>query len=447
MEAADLLKLTRDGTDSLRNLTFSDDSVASNKPMAFALVCETIRYMDVLEAVFKRARVNTASVARDANLLLVLAYELLLGKKNIRGAGRVKRSLMELEPKLHAALETMCKEAGVDAAEGLLPEKRRRRPEHSRHVRVNALRWTVGDAEAYLVEKYPSFTEDADVQGVLTFPPGTDFHADERVVDGSLILQDKSSCFPASALVSTLETMDCPDQIRALDCCAAPGNKTSHLASLVSSRCESFYALDRSESRCRLLEKRMVQSLADQVVTVKHCDYLATDPKDLNDPHVILLDPSCSGTGMPDHFITDDVASGDGAFDSKRLEKLVSFQTESLTRSLTCFPSALVVSYSTCSILKEENDQVVNAVLDVPGVSREWELAPNVLPNWRRRTNKGLCVAVDPKLDDSNGFFLAVFRRKQLVKAKDPKKARMAERRKRKRKAKKSAERLKKVKQ
>lgn len=65
--------------------------------------------------------------------------------------------------------------------------------------------------------------------------------------------------------------------------------------------------------------------------------------------------------------------------------ELSQFQIKLLTKLLTKFPSALLVSYSTCSIHSVENEDVVAAVMeDETGISKEWELW-NALPEWPLR--------------------------------------------------------------
>jgi 16S rRNA C967 or C1407 C5-methylase (RsmB/RsmF family) len=77
--------------------------------------------------------------------------------------------------------------------------------------------------------------------------------------------------------------------------------KTSQLAATVSSR--FFYrghviAVERDESRCETLKTMLAKSGADNFVRVIKDDFLKLDPKDFDDVEYILLDPTCSGSGM-----------------------------------------------------------------------------------------------------------------------------------------------------
>lgn len=58
---------------------------------------------------------------------------------------------------------------------------------------------------------------------IATSPVLTALHTDMSLSAGALVLQGKSSCMPAAAL-------DPAPGWTVVDCCAAPGNKTTHLA-------------------------------------------------------------------------------------------------------------------------------------------------------------------------------------------------------------------------
>ena len=113
-----------------------------------------------------------------------------------------------------------------------------------------------------------------------------------------------------------------------LDACAAPGNKTTHLAALLHNYTHSaggdtakqsardargikgragigagcrVIALDVDKKRCNLLQETVSIMGATDVVSVMNKDFLKIDPTKVPFCAVegIMLDPSCSGSGAP----------------------------------------------------------------------------------------------------------------------------------------------------
>lgn len=512
---------------SVKNLTLS--TRVRNKPQMFALVSETLRFRGVLEEIMKRSGVSKKqwdTAVRCRGVLLVMMYDFLLGQ-GVRGGGAVKRMLRKHESALRVALNSLRKEKNLvtdnkhenptdnthdDPAvekkneqsrqrklnELLLPIHLRRtsRPELLRFARVNSLQCTVEIAIKSLRENGGhKAIEDTVIPGLLMLPANTDLHDHPLVLTGKLILQDKASCFPAFILLgqigATLDLQNEPSTVcDIIDCCAAPGNKTSHAAAQISSgfgicigksdipsttpsrvysEASKIFAFDKSEKRLALLERRMLEAGANNVVKPHLADFLQIDPKDEKYQNVraILLDPSCSGTGMPQHHIIDGYSNTTptssrrrsantyyndvtgtttmlGVYKSpdisniqrrnvhiseqlrNRAAKLSSFQLSAIKHAFT-FPHARRLTYSTCSVLATENEAVVAAALEwsvsqgvIGGAGAGWELS-TALPGWHRRGWRGeglspsdaaKVVRVDPSEDKMNGFFVSLFVRR-----------------------------------
>ena len=84
-----------------------------------------------------------------------------------------------------------------------------------------------------------------------------------------------------------------------------------------------------------------------------NADFLSLDPAQYSEVEYLVLDPSCSGTGM--------VRRGGGqeeAPSQERLRSLSSLQCKLLSHALS-FPAVKKVVYSTCAISEEENEKVV----------------------------------------------------------------------------------------
>jgi len=122
---------------------------------------------------------------------------------------------------------------------------------------------------------------------------------------GELIIQDKASCFPAYLLDPK------PEDESVIDACAAPGNKTTHLAALLSAsypsstsvtvtkqrpntRHQQIIAFERDQERSKILQKMVTLAKADKLATIRSGqDFLQQDPKEFRHVGALLLDPSC----------------------------------------------------------------------------------------------------------------------------------------------------------
>lgn len=162
------------------------------------------------------------------------------------------------------------------------------------------------------------------------------------------------------------------------------------------------------------------------LIHVALCDFLTLTPKD-DDRHLpwvnykntlsglrtIILDPSCSGSGLPQHGKVEKEHM------DQRLKGLSEFQTKMLVHSLTSFPSVKTVCYSTCSVFAEENEQVVlNSLEKCKGQLRfsldfaleGWENPPKSYQDGSSLAEiHKRCLFVDPETHRCRGFFLAKF--------------------------------------
>ncbi|KAG5475091.1 hypothetical protein CUR178_04541 [Leishmania enriettii] len=183
-------------------------------------------------------------------------------------------------------------------------------------------------ASSRLHRPLPEFTQDPVVPHLLVFPPGTDLHAHPAVRSGQLILQDRASCLPAAVLLDAVpveviegetanrhhsrkETRDGKVSAKEreaasttrkpleyiVDACAAPGNKTTQLAALGAPHVK-IMATERDARRAELLAKRVTSLGAADYVNVVNMDFFGLSSDDRAATEGILLDPSCSASGV-----------------------------------------------------------------------------------------------------------------------------------------------------
>lgn len=455
-----------------------------NVGRVMALVSRTLDKLPLLQSVLSRLSsvpgcdfTRGGPSSRDDALLLVLLYEHAFGK-GIRGGGVMKRFIAGND----ALIKALCSEGDGAAAAGEGEEDAAR----PRYARVNTLCGTVEEAVERLCGEGAASLDrsevalDAHIPHLLLLPADAhtrlQLHSHALIRSGTLVLQDKASTFPAAALLGDLLEPPPPghhadDGVRAalmrawpwqvMDACAAPGNKTSHAAALLalvhqhmrtSSAGEAYvHAYDRDPKRAALLQSRMDALHAAAHVAVHTGDCMSVTATTHPNVRAVLLDPSCSGSGMREHATgTRKRARADSdavwpprvpAHMFERVDALAEFQVKTLVHMLT-LPGVLRVVYSTCSVYEEEDEAVVaralveynaaalaGARLDPLTRERVYMravLAP-CIPSWPRRgvshevasnltpAQAACVVRVHPQLDASTGFFVALVHKVRTI--------------------------------
>ena len=414
--AANVIKQAKLKKGSVKNLCYS--SKFKRKRVLFALVAQTLKYRKVLEKIFLLRGEIFDNLDVDDDLKLVLLYETLFGKSCPTESqceyGKVFRENKQM---LLDALEKVT----INHPE-LIDEHKTINQGIPRYVRVNTLKTSKENTVEYFQERKfifmhhaesdaiskNEFTIDKDIPDLMIFSPNTDFHATELYKEGSLILQDKASCLPAFIL-------NPPQGSVIIDACAAPGNKSSHLASIMKNK-GTVYAFDLDEGRLKLM-KSLLSKTSATCVQPLHQDFLKAhhDHPVYSEVEYILLDPSCSGSGIVSRMdkYLDSEQNEVSQETEKRLNGLCRFQTAVLSHALG-FPKVKKVIYSTCSIFQEENENVVEKAYMRFGDA--FELV-NILPNWKNRgigswSEASKCLRACTETDRTNGFFVAMFERK-----------------------------------
>ncbi|XP_040949081.1 25S rRNA (cytosine-C(5))-methyltransferase NSUN5 isoform X2 [Gossypium hirsutum] len=372
---------------SIKSLVYSPS--IKNKKATFALVCQTLKHLPIIKDVLEGANILNSRW------------------KEISFVGEAEKFLLQRKASLQSALARLLVRKKMKRIEDLLDHYQTPDVSKPRYVRVNTLKLDVDSALIELRKQYMVEKDDL-VPDLLKLPPKCDLHDHPLVMNGSVFMQGKASSMVAAAL-------DPEPGWEVLDACAAPGNKTVHLAALMRGKGKVI--------ACELNKER-IKRLADTVrlsgacnIEVFHSDFLSLDPKDppYSKVRAILLDPSCSGSGTVaerlDHLLPSHAAGLSANVDeTERLTKLASFQKKALTHAL-CFPQAERIVYSTCSIHQIENEDVVKSILPL-AASHGFRLA-TPFPQWHRRGLPVLegfehLLRTDP-VEDKEGFFIALF--------------------------------------
>ncbi|KAG8857591.1 hypothetical protein FRB96_005609 [Tulasnella sp. 330] len=391
-----------------------------------ALVIETLKYRtSLLEVINATPLLTMEKKLLSPNLALVLVHDLLLAKGGIQAQdGPVKQGIFRHKTRLQGEWVKLKIKRGVTSDLGLAQPGDPRAENIPRYVRVNRNLCTMDEATKELEKSgYTRVELDAPLTGkvyaadrhiseLLLFPSGTALQEDLLYKSGRLILQDKASCFSATVLAP-------PANATVIDATSAPGNKTSHLSALMGNSGRIF-AFERDRRRFETLELMVAKAGCKNVEPVL-VDFLQVNPQErkYGDVSHILLDPSCSGSGIVSRldYLIEAEDNHDNAKDG-RLQKLSAFQV-SMIRHAMRFPSASKIVYSTCSVHAEEDEHVVRDALASAEARGMFKLAPRsmLLPDWPRRgiakelgaAGADSLVRCSPGEDATNGFFVACF--------------------------------------
>ena len=447
-EAAAVLANADSAGGSLKSRTYAKKELKSTPGQIFALVTEASKWSVVLKDVIEKCGILAEERKLTPILALLLSHDLLVAKGGVAAPAThvLKLAITRHKARLgaeftkarvrygHATLAAFKEAVGNGALEQDAGDATKAR--YPRWVRVNTIKTTL---DAQLKTTFAGFTQaeslaelvsargtskvyyrDPNIPNLLALPSRINLSRSAAYADGHIIFQDKASCFPACLLDLSSDDGD------VVDGCAAPGNKTTHLAAIISDQPvqgQKVIAFERDKVRTTTLHKMVKLASADSIVSIKgSSDFLAAKPHSDEFANIgaILLDPSCSGTGIVGrddgikihlpvakaattgsqgagknmkrkrgndtvmaaetetldldlHDATSEETPVEGKL-AERLTTLSNFQLHILTHAMR-FPSAHKITYSTCSIHFEENEGVVfQALASSIAKQRGWKI-------------------------------------------------------------------------
>lgn len=217
--------------------------------------------------------------------------------------------------------------------------------------------------------------------------------------EGKLTVQDETSMLVAPSL-------QIEPQHQVLDACAAPGGKTTHIATYLDAlQGGKVTALDIHEHKVKL-----IMTNAERLQVSEKVEPLVLDARRVSERFAdqsfdrILADVPCSGLGLLRR--KPDIKYSKKAEDFVNLPKI---QLEILTSLAPKLKSSGILVYSTCTVSKRENQEVVSEFLsqhpdfeaiDVAGA--ESLQSADGVPS----------VTIYPHEHQTDGFFICCLRRK-----------------------------------
>ena len=263
-------------------------------------------------------------------------------------------------------------------------------------VQVNTLRTTAENLAESLGRKGVEVSPHAWMPDCLVLGSTGNLERLEAFQKGLFYVQDPAARL--SVLCAGIE-----EGSRVLDCCAAPGGK-SFAAAIAMKGSGSIISCDIHPHKTLLIQNG-ARRLGLETITAAVQD--AARPRDewVEAMDVVLADVPCSGYGIIRK-------KPDIRFKSpKSMEELPALQLEILCNQANYVKQGGVLLYSTCTLLKRENEEVVRKFLRLRGDFEPESLPlPPVFPDCK----SGMLTLV-PGEYDTDGFFIAKLRRKSCT--------------------------------
>ena len=211
--------------------------------------------------------------------------------------------------------------------------------------------------------------------------------------EGKIYLQSLSSMLPP-IILEPKENFDI------LDMCAAPGGKTAEIAALTNNKA-NLTACEMNKIRFDRLKYNMEKQGVTNINIMKKDSRFLDDFFSFDQ---ILLDAPCSGSGT----INLNVENTYKNFSKELVERSSKLQLNLLRKAIKLLKRNQEMVYSTCSILQEENEAVVQKIITENNV----EIIPieiNDIPSLPTKLKGTLCVRPNSLYE---GFFVAKLRKK-----------------------------------
>ena len=224
------------------------------------------------------------------------------------------------------------------------------------YIRPNPLRTTI-DA---LVEKFTAAEIGFEIAGdaeMIRIKRPSDVTQLPGFADGEFTVQDLTASKPVRMLInSKLKTQNS----KLLDLCAAPGTKTTQLAEATGDAA-IIIATDIDARRLEMVKENIARLGIKSVRVVPYVGAVREPPLNAEEQKFdcVLLDVPCSNTGVLAKRIEVRYRIGPEA-----IGKLARMQGELLRTAAGLVKTGGKICYSTCSIQKEENREIVERFLE-----------------------------------------------------------------------------------
>ncbi len=248
------------------------------------------------------------------------------------------------------------------------------------------------------VEHFQELAEELEAEPSQLSPVGLvkrsgHFAGTQAFQKGLVTIQDETSQLVAPTL--KLEGHE-----HVLDACAAPGGKTMHIASYLTTG--QVVALDLYQHKLDLIEENAKRLDLSEKITTQLLDAKQVAEKFGKDTFdKILVDAPCSGIGLIRR--KPDIKYSKEAADFASLQET---QLEILDSVCQTIKKGGIITYSTCTIVRKENQEVLREFL-----RRHPNFEQVALEHPCQNIVQDGCLLITPEQYLTDGFFISQVRR------------------------------------
>ena len=258
--------------------------------------------------------------------------------------------------------------------------------------RVNFLKAKPEEIAELLKKEKVKFSEGKFIPEFLHIDQGGLPLERELLQSGKVFVQDESAGI-AVRLLNPRPDQDC------LDLASAPGGKSTYMAIRMRNK-GRITSVDKSKKRLEVVAEN-TRRLGIKIVSPVACDIMEFKGGPFDR---VLLDPPCTGWGTAGKH--SDLRWSKTVDDVKNLAKI---QTAMIDRAAKLVKPGGVLVYSTCTIMRAENDQIIEEFL-LRNDKFEIDPASQFFPD-KIATERGF-VKTYPNVYDLDGAFCARLKRK-----------------------------------
>lgn len=332
---------------------------------------------------------------KDVSFVNAILRNILRNKEefyNIKIQNKIQRMSVEYSQQ-EWFVEKLIKDFGEKTAK-IIMEKSNKSPKLN--IRVNTLR-TSRDKLKTLLESQGCNVEDGALKDSLKVKGLSSIEKNNEFINGDFSIQDESSMLACLCL-------DPKKGDKIIDICSAPGGKSTYMAELMDNSGE-IKSFDIHEHKLKIIEEA-ANRLGITIIEAKLNDGTQLCNDYINYANKILVDVPCSGLGI--------IRKKPEIRWNMKEEDVVSLSK--IQKSILENASKYVVEngelvYSTCTITKEENEDIIEEFLSK---NNNFELVDisDIVPFNIETAKKGY-VKLLPGVHDTDGFFIAKLRRKR----------------------------------